>query len=90
MKKQDFQHESFQDAESIEKYFTELVKGLQNGTLSMKDGNSELNFKPKGLFNFQIKAQKGSEHSKINIVLNWKECVNSVDEEKFLIDSSSN
>ncbi len=68
-----FEHESFQDNETIGKYLDALVEGFQKGTITLSSEGDQVVLSPNNLLQFQVKARKKGSKSKLSIKISWKE-----------------
>lgn len=71
--KENFEFESYQDAETIVKYLESLIDGLQKGELTLTSGKNQIVLKPSNLMEVSIKARVKGEKNKLTIKIAWKE-----------------
>ena len=70
--KQSFQHESLQDAKSIEKILSSISESISKGTLKFSDEEDEIMFQPEGLMKLKISATQDGNQQRFNIKVSWQ------------------
>ncbi len=70
--KQSFQHESLQDAESIEKILSSISECLAKGKLKFSDEEDEIVFQPEGLMKLKISAAQDANQQRFSIKVSWQ------------------
>lgn len=70
--KREFEYESAQDRESIVKYLRALAEGFERGVLSFSDKNGDVKLEPRGLINFEVRASKKSERTRVTLSFRWR------------------
>ena len=70
-----FMHESLEDTESVVRYLEALLEGLKRGRVELEQDDESFELHPQGLVNFQVKAKRKGERSKLRLKLQWKEQV---------------
>lgn len=83
-----FEYRSFQDIDSIGKYLRALADGFEQGRLSFRSGESELQVTPEGLLDFGIKVKEKNGHVKISLKLDWDEVPSRRNSNKLFIEST--
>jgi amphi-Trp domain-containing protein len=63
-----FEHESYEDTETIKRYFQSIIDGIENGTITLTDGEEELELKVEGLLKFKIKAKRKAPEANWNLL----------------------
>ena len=71
-KKKEFEHESYQDGQSVCEYLETIIAGIREGRLQVADGNEELELRPNGLMRFEVRATERSDRSRLSLRLSWK------------------
>lgn len=71
--KNNFRHESLQDAESIAGLLKAIIKGLDKGKLNFSDSDGEIQLQPKGLLNVKLKASKEEGRNRFTMSVSWQE-----------------
>jgi amphi-Trp domain-containing protein len=70
--KDNFRHESLQDAKSIETILKAITKGIAKGELSFSDEDGEIVMQPKGLLNLKVTANQDESKHRVNIRITWE------------------
>ncbi len=88
-KKNVFEHESYQDCESITHFLESLKNGFKKGHITLKtDSEETVVMYPEDLLKFSLKVRQKSERNKITIKLSWKKGVEPENKnENILIES---
>jgi amphi-Trp domain-containing protein len=68
-----FNYESYQDLQTIQKFFELLRSSFENGKITLSSGTDEIVLEPKDLLRFKLKAKKKESLSKLEITISWKE-----------------
>lgn len=71
-KKKEFEHESYQDSQSVCEFLETIIAGIRKGQLNVADGNEELELRPNGLMRFEVRASERSDRSRLSLRLSWK------------------
>lgn len=71
--KDNFDHESYQDTETIKQYFLSLVEGFGKGHITLNTTNDQIVLPLSDLMKFKVRAKKNDEKSKIEISISWRE-----------------
>ena len=66
-----FEHESYEDTETIKRYFKSIINGIENGSITLTDGRDELEMKVESLLKFKIKAKQKGSRNKLEFVVSW-------------------
>lgn len=69
----EFEHDSFQDADTIVKYLEAIAQGFQTGRLLFCSGKKELVLKPQGLLKFGVQAKRKDGRVKFSLTVGWSE-----------------
>jgi amphi-Trp domain-containing protein len=77
-----FEHESFQDNETIGKYLGALLEGFQKGTITLSSEGDQMVLTPNNILQFQVKARKKGSKNKLSIKISWKESKGHIDRER--------
>jgi amphi-Trp domain-containing protein len=72
-KDSDFRHESLQDRISIEQYLEALTSGFSTGQLKFTNEDGEIVLKPRGLVNFELRASRRQDRSRLTLKFSWKD-----------------
>ncbi|MCG8671778.1 MAG: amphi-Trp domain-containing protein [Pseudomonadales bacterium] len=70
--KQNFRHESLQDAKSIQDILKSITKGIASGSITLSDEDGEIVLEPKGLLNLMVKARHDDQRDRIDIRISWQ------------------
>ncbi|MEW6741864.1 MAG: amphi-Trp domain-containing protein [Planctomycetota bacterium] len=68
----ELEHESLQDTDSIVRYLQELAEGIKNGAVFLANSRGELTLRPTGLLKFALKAACKRDRSRLSIKLSWR------------------
>ena len=68
----DFEHESFQDRESIIRYLTAISDGFEQGTLTLSSNGDKFSLDTPGLVKFDVRAKQKDSRSQIVLKFSWK------------------
>ena len=71
-RKNQFRHESLQDAASIRKILESVTDGLANGRLRFSDEDGEIVLQPKGLLDLRLTAEQDEDRQRINLRVGWR------------------
>ena len=71
-KKNDFEHESLQDQESVADYLDTIIAGIRSGRLAVSSGDGEIDLRPQGLIRFVVRASERPDRHRISLKLTWK------------------
>ena len=66
-----FEHESYEDTETIKRYFKSIINGFENGSINLTDGRQELELKVESLLRFKIKAKQKGPRNKLEFTVSW-------------------
>lgn len=66
-----FEHESYEDTETIKRYFKSIINGFENRSITLTDGKEELELKVENLLKFKIKAKQKGPKSKLEFTVSW-------------------
>jgi amphi-Trp domain-containing protein len=66
-----FEHESYEDTETIKRYFKSIIKGFENGSIALTDGKEEFELKVESLLKFKIKAKQKGLRNKLEFTVSW-------------------
>jgi len=69
--KNNFRHESLQDAKTIAELLKSITKGMGKGRLTFTDEDGEIVLEPEGLLNFKVTAEKEEMRHRLNIRITW-------------------
>ncbi len=69
--KQDFQHESLEDRESIARYFAALQECLSKGQLRADNGTESMELQLEGMIRLQLQITQSEHSAKLNLNLHW-------------------
>ncbi len=70
--KNEFSHESFQDRESIVRYFESLSECFSQGKLSLASDDEEIAVDIPGLIRFDVRAKSRSDRVQVILKMSWK------------------
>ncbi|MDY6832797.1 MAG: amphi-Trp domain-containing protein [Thermodesulfobacteriota bacterium] len=82
-----FEHESYQDRETIKHYLESLLQGIESGKIVMNSEKSDITLDVNSLIKFKVTAQKKSDRNKMELVLSWRDGKAKVSQEKIFIGS---
>ena len=68
-----FQYESYQDLQTIQKFLESLKDGFIRGKITFHSGDDEICLEPLDLLKFSLRAQKKDDKCKLQIKISWKE-----------------
>jgi amphi-Trp domain-containing protein len=68
-----FEFESYEDTESVQRYLQSLLDGFRNGRITLNSDKECVVLSPRGLIQFQVKVEKKSRQNKLSLKLYWKE-----------------
>jgi amphi-Trp domain-containing protein len=71
--KQEFEHESVQDNQTVSQYLKALIEGFESGKVVFISEKRQLVMQPNNLLEFSIKARRKGEKSKIVLKFSWKD-----------------
>lgn len=71
--KQEFEHESVQDNETVSRYLKALIDGFESGKLVFTSEKRQLVMAPNNLLEFAIKAKRKGPKNKITLKFSWKD-----------------
>ena len=66
-----FEHESYEDTETIKRYFKSIIKGFENGSITLTDGKEELELKVESLLKLKIKGKQKGPRNKLEFTVSW-------------------
>ncbi|MDR1397789.1 MAG: amphi-Trp domain-containing protein [Desulfarculales bacterium] len=66
-----FEYESLQDAGSIGTFLTAITEGMNNGRVLLSTADEHIEFIPRGLLRFLVKARKKGAENKITLKIAW-------------------
>ena len=70
--KNNFRHESLQDAETIQEILKSITKGIAKGKLSFSDEDGEIVMEHEGLLNLKVTANQDESRHRLNIRITWQ------------------
>ncbi|MBF0117518.1 MAG: amphi-Trp domain-containing protein [Desulfobacterales bacterium] len=70
---EEFEHDSYQDRESIKKYLLAIVEGFEKGSVSFRVEQDSILMPLDNFLRFKIKAKRREEKNKLYISISWKE-----------------
>ncbi|WP_031435391.1 amphi-Trp domain-containing protein [Methylomarinum vadi] len=70
--KKSFQHESIQDAKTIQKILNAISEGIGKGELQFSDEDDEIVFHPEGLMQLKVSAAQDGNQQRFNIKVSWQ------------------
>lgn len=70
--KNNFRHESLQDAKTIQEILKAISKGIAKGRLSFSDEDGEIVMEPEGLLNLKVSANQDDLRHRLNIRITWQ------------------
>jgi amphi-Trp domain-containing protein len=70
--KNNFRHESLQDAKTIQEILKAISKGIAKGRLSFSDEDGEIVMEPEGLLNLKVSANQDDLRQRLNIRITWQ------------------
>lgn len=73
MADREFKHESLQDREAVAAYLRALVEGIEQGSLTLCQGESTTVLSPHGLIRFQVEAREKEGTHRLSVKLTWKD-----------------
>jgi amphi-Trp domain-containing protein len=68
-----FEYESYQDLETIQKFLTSLNQGFAKERIVLSSGDDTIKLEPKNLLKFSVRAKKKEDKTKLSIKIAWKE-----------------
>lgn len=68
-----FEYESYQDLETIQKFFESLNQGFTKERIIFSSGEDTLELEPKNLLKFSVSVKKKQDKTKLNIKIAWKD-----------------
>lgn len=68
-----FDHESYQDTETIKQYFLSLVEGFGKGRITLNSRNDRLELPLTNFVKFKVRAKKNDDKNKIEISISWRD-----------------
>lgn len=72
-KREEFEHESIQDSQTIRDYLKALVDGFDGGKIVFKSEDHEVVLLPNDLLELSIKAKRKGDKNKISLKIAWKD-----------------
>ncbi len=69
--KNEFQHVSLQDPQSIQELLISIAEGIGKGEVDFSDEEGQLVLQPKGLLDCKITASEGASRHKIELKVSW-------------------
>jgi amphi-Trp domain-containing protein len=88
-KEEFFEHESYQDTETIRDYLASLLHGFENGKIVMNSENDNIELNVNSLIKFKVLARKKGERNKVEIAISWRDGKSKISEEKIFIGSGA-
>lgn len=70
--KNNFRHESLQDAKTIREILQSITKGLASGKLTFTDEDGEITLQPEGLLQLKLTASREDNRHKLNLRISWQ------------------
>ena len=68
-----FDHESYQDTETIKQYLLSLVDGFEKGKITLNSHNDSIDLPLSNFMKFKVRAKKSNDKNKIEIAISWRE-----------------
>lgn len=68
-----FDHESYQDTETIKQYLLSLVDGFGKGQITLNSRNDHLDLPLSNFVKFKVRAKKNDDKNKIEISISWRD-----------------
>jgi amphi-Trp domain-containing protein len=68
-----FEYESFEDSQTVQRYLASLLEGFKNGRINLNSEEETISLKPNGLIQFRVKVQTKARANKLSIKMQWKE-----------------
>jgi amphi-Trp domain-containing protein len=68
-----FEYESYQDLDTIQKFFESLNQGFAKERIIFSSGDDIIELEPKNLLRFSVQAKKKEDKTKLSIKISWKE-----------------
>ena len=59
------------------KYLQSLIRGFETGSIALKSHEGALTLYPKEMINFNVRAKKKDDKTKLTLKISWKDSVNS-------------
>ena len=88
MAKEDFfEHESYQDRETIKKYLASLLHGFESGKIVMNSETDNIELNVNSLIKFRVAARKKGDRNKVEFAISWRDGKEKISEEKIFIGS---
>ncbi|MGD9157416.1 MAG: amphi-Trp domain-containing protein [Desulfobacteraceae bacterium] len=66
-----FEHESYEDTETIKRYLKSIIEGFENGSITLTDGKEELKLKVESLLKLKIKGKQKGPRNKLEFTVSW-------------------
>ncbi|MBF0100787.1 MAG: amphi-Trp domain-containing protein [Desulfobacterales bacterium] len=83
-----FEHEAYQDIESIKEYLLSIIKGIEKRKVSLTSEDSQMVLYLNNFLMFKIRAKKKDKKTKLDISISWKETGIKVDSTKRMLIES--
>lgn len=71
-KKKTFEHDSFQDLNTIVRYLNAITDGVKDGKLDLRGRDCEISLQPRGLVRLELRASERPDRARLDIRLTWK------------------
>jgi amphi-Trp domain-containing protein len=68
-----FEYESYQDLETIQKVLESLNQGFTKQRIVLSSGDDTIELEPKNLLKFSLRAKKKENKTKLSIKISWKD-----------------
>ena len=72
MAAREFEFESYEDNQTVQRYLESLIEGFKNGRINLNSDEECISLHPNGLIHFRVKVQSKSRANKLSIKLQWK------------------
>lgn len=88
MAKEDcFEHESYQDRETIKHYLASLLNGFESGKIVMNSEKDNIEMNVNSLIKFRVSARKKGDRNKVELAISWRDGKQKISQEKIFIGS---
>ena len=71
--KNQFRHESLQDAKTLQSLLQAITDGVAKGKLSFSDETGNIAMSPEGLLNLKLSASKEDGVNRFNLRVSWQD-----------------
>ena len=86
-KEEKFEHESYQDTDTIKKYLVSLLNGFESKKIVLNSEKEHIVLDVNSLIKFKVLAKKKGDRNKLGITISWRDGNASVSKEKIFIGS---